>query len=173
LRRFTGIKEENSRWCHKADHGVCCIKVYTPVRITCHIVTGLPGLIYHNANYGLDPHTGTHDMIIRNNNVHDNGAQEIICSLNCYDVLIENNQIYNNGGAGIMFSRNMSNSVARNNIIFNEDKGILISQSYYNSLSSFDLVLTLGKLFLDKIFWNETKDHMALTNGDLIPNIWD
>jgi mannuronan 5-epimerase len=75
-------------------------------------------------------------MIIRNNNVHDNGAQEIICSLNCYDVLIENNQIYNNGGAGIMFSRNMSNSVARNNIIFNEDKGILISRSYYNNAIS-------------------------------------
>ena len=70
-------------------------------------------------------------MIIRNNNVHDNGEQGIICSLNCYDVLIENNQIYDNGGAGIMFSRNMSNSVARNNIIFNEDTGILISQSYF------------------------------------------
>ncbi|MGC1929376.1 MAG: right-handed parallel beta-helix repeat-containing protein [Candidatus Nitrosopolaris sp.] len=90
--------------------------------------------IYNNANYGLDPHTGTHDMIIRHNIVHDNGAQGIICSLNCYNVLIENNQIYNNGKAGIMFSRNMSNSVARNNIIYNEVNGILVSQSNYNRI---------------------------------------
>ena len=90
--------------------------------------------VYHNANYGLDPHTGTHDVIIRHNIVHDNGAQGIICSLNCYNVLIENNQIYNNGKAGIMFSRNMSNSVARNNIISNEVNGILVSQSHYNKI---------------------------------------
>ncbi|MGB8448857.1 MAG: right-handed parallel beta-helix repeat-containing protein, partial [Nitrososphaeraceae archaeon] len=30
--------------------------------------------IHHNAHYGLDPHTGTHDMVIRNNVVHDNGG---------------------------------------------------------------------------------------------------
>ncbi len=90
--------------------------------------------IYNNANYGLDPHTGTHDMIIRHNIVHDNGAQGIICSLNCYNVLIEDNQIYNNAKAGIMFSRNMSNSVARNNIISNEVNGILVSQSHHNQI---------------------------------------
>jgi mannuronan 5-epimerase len=64
--------------------------------------------VYNNANYGLDPHTGTHDMVIRYNVVHDNGAQGIICSLNCYNVLIENNRLYHNEKAGIMFSRNMS-----------------------------------------------------------------
>ena len=90
--------------------------------------------VYHNANYGLDPHTGTHDMIIQHNIVHDNGAQGIICSLNCYNVLIENNQIYNNGGSGIMLSRNMSNSIVRNNIIYNEVNGILVSQSHYNKI---------------------------------------
>ncbi|MDQ6668700.1 MAG: right-handed parallel beta-helix repeat-containing protein, partial [Thermoproteota archaeon] len=84
--------------------------------------------IYHNANYGIDPHTGTHDMIIRHNLVYDNGAQGIICSLNCYSILIEDNQLYRNGKAAIMFSRNMSNSIARNNIISNEVDGILVSQ---------------------------------------------
>jgi mannuronan 5-epimerase len=90
--------------------------------------------VYNNANYGLDPHTGTHDMIIRHNIVHDNGAQGIICSLNCYNVLIENNQLYHNGKAAIMFSRNMSNSIARNNIISNEVDGILVSQSNNNKI---------------------------------------
>jgi len=90
--------------------------------------------VYNNANYGLDPHTGTHDMIIRHNIVHDNGAQGIICSLNCYNLLIEYNQVYHNGKAGVMFSRNMSNSVARSNIISNEADGILVSQSNNNQI---------------------------------------
>jgi mannuronan 5-epimerase len=90
--------------------------------------------IYHNANYGVDPHTGTHDMIIRKNKVHDNGAQGIICSLNCYNILIEDNQLYRNGKAAIMLSRNMSNSIARNNIISNEVDGILVSQSVNNRI---------------------------------------
>ena len=29
--------------------------------------------IHNSGHYGLDPHTGTHNMIIRNNTVHDNG----------------------------------------------------------------------------------------------------
>lgn len=90
--------------------------------------------VYNNANYGLDPHTGTHDMVMRYNIVHDNGAQGIICSLNCYNILIENNRLYHNDKAGIMFSRNMTNSVARNNIISNEVGGILVSQSNNNHI---------------------------------------
>ncbi len=90
--------------------------------------------VYNNANYGLDPHTGTHDMVIRYNLVHDNGAQGIICSLNCYNILIENNRLYHNDKAGMMFSRNMINSVARNNVISNEVGGILVSQSNNNRI---------------------------------------
>ncbi|MDQ6666840.1 MAG: right-handed parallel beta-helix repeat-containing protein, partial [Thermoproteota archaeon] len=65
---------------------------------------------------------------------YDNGAQGIICSLNCYSILIEDNQLYRNGKAAIMFSRNMSNSIARNNIISNEIDGILVSQSNNNKI---------------------------------------
>ena len=48
----------------------------------------------HTYMYGFDPHTGTHDMIIRNNTVHDNGAMGIICSLDCYNITIEDNTVY-------------------------------------------------------------------------------
>ena len=34
-------------------------------------------IIRNSGHYGLDPHTGTHDMIIQHNIVHDNGAQGI------------------------------------------------------------------------------------------------
>src|SRR5437870_8295023 len=71
-------------------------------------------LIRNSGHYGLDPHTGTHNMIIRNNEVYDNkGGSGIICSLNCYNILIENNKVHDNAGDGIDFSRNMFNSIVR------------------------------------------------------------
>src|SRR6266496_3501294 len=86
-------------------------------------------IIRNSGHYGLDPHTGTHDMIIRNNTVYDNkGGSGIICSLNCYNILIENNKVHDNAGDGIDFSRNMFNSIVRNNIVYNEPAGIFVSR---------------------------------------------
>ena len=53
-------------------------------------------IIRNSGHYGLDPHTGTHDMII--SAVYDNNGSGIICSLNCYNILIENNKVHDNGG---------------------------------------------------------------------------
>ena len=134
--------------------------------------------VYNNANYGLDPHTGTHDMVIRYNVVHDNGAQGIICSLNCYNVLIENNQLYHNEKAGIMFSRNMSSSVARNNIISNEVDGIVVSQSnnnkiYTNTISNSQYGINLvfgssGNTFYSNIIRNCS--HYGIYSQAATPN---
>ena len=30
--------------------------------------------VHHNFMYGFGPYTGTHDIIIRNNTIHDHGA---------------------------------------------------------------------------------------------------
>ena len=90
--------------------------------------------VHHNFMYGFDPHTGTHDMIIRNNTLHDHGAQGIICSLDCNNITIEGNRVSHSDGSGIMFSRNMTNSVARNNIVHDESKCIFLSQSRYNEI---------------------------------------
>jgi mannuronan 5-epimerase len=76
----------------------------------------------------------THDIIIRNNIVHDNGEEGIICSLDCYNIIIENNEVYNNTQAGIMFSRNMTDSIARNNNVHDETKGIFLSESNNNQI---------------------------------------
>ena len=59
--------------------------------------------IHHNIKYGLDPHSGTHDMIIRKNVVHDNGFIGIICSQHCRNITIEGNEVYNNDGTNISF----------------------------------------------------------------------
>jgi len=90
--------------------------------------------VHHNFMYGFDPHTATHDMIIRNNTVHDHGAMGIICSLDCYNITIEDNEVYNSAGSGIMFSRNMYDSVARNNNVHDEEKCIFLSQSSNNEV---------------------------------------
>jgi parallel beta-helix repeat protein len=82
----------------------------------------------------ISPHTGTRDMIIRNNTVHDHGAMGIICSLDCYNIIIEGNEVYKSTGSGIMFSRNMTNSVARNNYVHDESKCIFTSQSHRNEI---------------------------------------
>jgi poly(beta-D-mannuronate) C5 epimerase len=88
---------------------------------------------YHNLEYALDPHTGTHDMNITNNYLHHNryGA---ICSEDCYNILIEGNTAHHNTDAGIVFSRNMTNSIARNNHIYNATSGISVSESPNNQI---------------------------------------
>ncbi len=95
--------------------------------------------VHHNFMYGFDPHTATHDMLIRNNTVHDHGAMGIICSLDCYNITIEGNEVYNSAGSGIMFSRNMSDSVARNNDVHDEEKCIFLSQSPNNEVYDNDI----------------------------------
>ena len=88
---------------------------------------------YNNIHYALDPHTGTHDMNITNNWLHDNliGA---ICSDDCYDILIEGNRAEHNSNAGIFLSRNMTHSIVRNNYVSNSSSGILISESPNNQI---------------------------------------
>jgi parallel beta-helix repeat protein len=90
---------------------------------------------YNNIKYALDPHTGTHDMTITNNYVHDNPLG-IICSLDCYNILIEGNRVENNVNYGIFFSRNMHDSIARNNYVYNSNVGITVAESPNNQIYS-------------------------------------
>lgn len=91
---------------------------------------------HDNVIYGLDPHTGTHDMVIRNNVVNNiTKGIGIICSFECYDILIENNVVYDVSSVGIMLSRNTTNSIIRNNVVYNSGEnggGISIDDSSYN-----------------------------------------
>jgi parallel beta-helix repeat protein len=94
--------------------------------------------IHHNTYYGMDPHSGTHDTIIRDNIVHDNGKMGIICSQRCRNITIEDNDVYNNVGSGISLSIDMQNSIVRNNHVYNQDEdgenGISISESDNNQI---------------------------------------
>jgi parallel beta-helix repeat protein len=95
----------------------------------------------NNHQYAIDPHTGTHNMDIVRNYVHDNAGAGIICSLDCYDILVEENRVEDNSKYGIFLSRDMHDSVVRNNIVTGSPVGVVVSESsnnniYGNSISS-------------------------------------
>jgi poly(beta-D-mannuronate) C5 epimerase len=96
--------------------------------------------IYANEKYGLDPRTGSHDLIIRNNRVHDNNGIGIVCTLDCKNITIEGNEIFGNKIGAVMLSRNIVDSVIANNNVYDEAKGIIISESHndkvYNNVIS-------------------------------------
>jgi parallel beta-helix repeat protein len=88
---------------------------------------------YSNIKYALDPHTGTHDMNVTNNWIHNN-PNGVICSDDCYNTLIEGNRAEDNSNAGIFLSRNMTYSIVRNNHVYNTTSGIIVSESPNNQI---------------------------------------
>ena len=95
--------------------------------------------VYDNYRYGIDPHMGSHDMVIRNNHIY-NSRIGLICSLGCSNVIFENNIIEKNNEVGLMFSRNTVNSIAKYNKVSASDTGISISGSHLNKVHGNDLL---------------------------------
>ena len=121
---------------------------------------------HDNYLYGIDPHTGSHDMSILRNTVYNNNASGIICSKHCYNLLIEGNRVYNNTGVGrgIAFSINTTNSVARDNhvsdqircISFNRNSNFneIYNNTVSNCVSGFYLSNTTSNNIHDNIVHN-------------------
>lgn len=107
---------------------------------------------HDNYLYGIDPHTGTHDMIIRNNKAYRNNASAIICSKHCYNMLFEGNEVYNNGGfaRGILLSINTTHSVVRGNYVhdqvscFGSSRGSNFNTIEDNLLSNCNIAMNLA-----------------------------
>ncbi|HEY0814461.1 MAG TPA: right-handed parallel beta-helix repeat-containing protein, partial [Pseudonocardia sp.] len=77
------------------------------------VVTG--NEVYDNIVYGIDPHTGSHDMTITHNVVHDNGKHGIILAEDCVNNVVSDNVVYANQQHGIvLFLRSDHNTVQRN-----------------------------------------------------------
>jgi mannuronan 5-epimerase len=89
---------------------------------------------FNNLRYGIDPHSGSHDLDIINNTVFNSTKIGIICSENCFNILFLNNTVHDNGIAGLMFSLNTKNSTASGNFAFNEDVGMSVFSSSNNTL---------------------------------------
>jgi mannuronan 5-epimerase len=93
---------------------------------------------YNNTLYGIDPHSRTHDMTIRNNIVHDNGRQGIICSTDCYNIIIDSNRVFNNTSDGIVLHNNVTNSTIGNNIVYDNKEDQIWLRKLANNNSVFD-----------------------------------
>jgi parallel beta-helix repeat protein len=112
-------------------------------------------VVHDNIEYGIDPHSGTHDMYITYNKVYNNN-HGIICSVMCYNMHIENNELYNNQRDGIFLDAGSHHSTIKDNTIYNEEVGIqLPSMSYsevygnriYNSKYGINLETQIGSSY--------------------------
>ncbi|CAN5474536.1 hypothetical protein BH18THE1_BH18THE1_20950 [soil metagenome] len=147
-----------------------------------HIV--IDGNKFHNNYlYGIDPHTGSHDLNITNNLVYNNNASGIICSKDCYSLLIAGNEVYNNAGAarGIAFSINTTNSIAKNNNVHDQPRCISFNresnhnQVYDNTLSNCKTGIYLSGTGNNSIYNNDISSsqygiHLMNQNNSIYNN---
>ena len=96
-------------------------------------ITFTKNVVHDNLQYGVDPHSGTHDMYITYNKVYNNN-HGIICSVMCYNIHIENNELYNNQRDGIFMDTGSHHSTIANNKIYNEDVGIQLPSLSYSEV---------------------------------------
>ncbi len=103
-----------------------------------HEVSGISVLgneFYANVLYGIDPHTGSRDLRIERNVVHDNGKHGIILAEDCTDSVIRDNVVYRNAHHGIvLYLRSDRNLVEDNESFGNTAQGINVNESGDNTL---------------------------------------
>jgi parallel beta-helix repeat protein len=90
---------------------------------------------YANVLYGIDPHTGSRNLRIERNVVHDNGKHGIILAEDCVDSVISDNVVYRNAHHGIvLYQRSDRNTVERNESFLNAAQGINVNESSENTV---------------------------------------
>jgi parallel beta-helix repeat protein len=90
-----------------------------------------------NVLYGIDPHTGSHNLTIERNVVHDNGKHGIILAENCTDSVIRDNVVYRNQHHGIVLYLHSDRNVIEGNESFaNAAQGVNINESSNNTIRS-------------------------------------
>ena len=86
-----------------------------------------------NVLYGVDPHTGSTNIRIQRNRVHDNGKHGIILAEDCTDNVIAGNLVYRNNHHGIvLYLRSDRNVVEGNESFGNTAQGINVNESSDN-----------------------------------------
>ncbi len=90
---------------------------------------------HDNVLYGIDPHTGSHDLRIERNVVHDNGKHGIILAEECTASVIRDNVVYRNRHHGIVLYLHADrNTIEGNHSFQNEAQGININESSNNTI---------------------------------------
>ena len=133
-------------------------------------------LVHDNYLYGIDPHTGSHDISIVGNTVYNNNASGIICSKHCYNLLIEGNRVYNNTGVGrgIAFSINTTNSIARDNHVYDQLRCISFNRnSNFNEIYNNTVSRCIDGFYLANTTNNSIHDNAVrnVTHGFVMKDI--
>jgi parallel beta-helix repeat protein len=90
-----------------------------------------------NVLYGIDPHTGSHNLTIERNIVHDNGKHGIILAEDCTDSVIRDNVVYRNQHHGIvLYLHSDRNLVEGNETFANAAQGINVNEASNNTIKS-------------------------------------
>lgn len=90
---------------------------------------------HDNALYGIDPHTGSRNLVIERNIVHDNGKHGIILAEDCTDSVIRDNVVYRNAHHGIvLYQRSDRNLIENNETFRNAAQGINVNESADNTV---------------------------------------
>ena len=93
--------------------------------------------VYGSVLYGVDPHTGSHNLTIERNVVHDNGKHGIILAEDCTDSVIRDNVVYRNQHHGIvLYLHSDRNLIEGNESFANAAQGININESSNNTIST-------------------------------------
>jgi parallel beta-helix repeat protein len=89
--------------------------------------------VHDSVLYGIDPHTGSHNLKVQNNVVHDNGKHGIILAEDCVDSDISGNIVYRNQHHGIvLYQHSDRNTITGNETFQNASQGININESGNN-----------------------------------------
>jgi parallel beta-helix repeat protein len=93
--------------------------------------------VHDNVLYGIDPHTGSHNLTIERNIVHDNGKHGIILAEDCTDSVIRDNVVYRNQHHGIVLYLHSDRNLIEGNETFgNAAQGININEASNNTIKS-------------------------------------
>lgn len=103
-------------------------------------ITFTKNTVHDNYEYGIDPHSGTHDMYITYNKAYNNN-HGIICSVMCYNMHVTNNELYKNLRDGIFMDAGSHHTTIANNVIHDEDEAMQLpslsySEIYGNTISN-------------------------------------
>ncbi len=91
---------------------------------------------YHNSLYGVDPHSGSTNLVIENNVSNFNGRHGIIFSDHVTNSIVRDNSVRGNGVNGIMMDEASSdNVIERNTVVGNRSDGIVLANSDDNSVA--------------------------------------
>jgi parallel beta-helix repeat protein len=90
---------------------------------------------HDNVLYGIDPHTGSRDLVIERNIAYNNGKHGIILAEEVTDSVIRDNVVYGNKHHGIvLYLRSDRNLIENNDSFGNAAQGININESSGNTV---------------------------------------